>query len=468
MTVRFDPNLRKQVPVINNEASLHPVPSTTFGMGGLSKEAGKSRANTGRLERQMGFRASRIFCRTWEDGPFVALRHEVDPIIEQVSETLESPEVDIGAGAKLRIEGAFDKLAPSLWPSADVDRTAWLVIATSNDWDGLYPRDLYHDQETDLEILRAYFVAWLAEKCRVRARNLQHGLVKPKYGTDVVAASRPVKRAIRHIFRKDTDYEPPGSSRKRARESNSGAVAGVTPSAEDTMSIASEQIDKDPRDSLIVVLNLDPAGLALIAAVYDDSHDDASSLNSFALERTTPKTTLHEAIVPGEQACAVNRSSNPDVENSEVSEVPSMGSSSVSHLDTSGKGTTMGGIHGQDESSSHAEQSALFNASCSISARQRRGQPGKEQQRSERDRARDVRPDTELRSRPAILSIERPIELSRSQERPVEGPVPRSEPRHIAEQRDTAPSFVQSDSSVEHLDSLTRASLRINWNPPTC
>lgn len=100
----------------------------------------------------MGFRTGRIFARTWENGPFAALRREVDPIIDQVGETISSTELDIGAGARFRIKRAFDRLAPTLWPSANTDSTAWLVKAASNNWDGLYPRDLYHDEEDDREM----------------------------------------------------------------------------------------------------------------------------------------------------------------------------------------------------------------------------------------------------------------------------------------------------------------------------
>jgi hypothetical protein len=44
----------------------------------------------------------------------------------------------------------FEKHAHRLWPRPPIDRSAWLVEAAVNDWEGHYTRDLYvgeHDSE---------------------------------------------------------------------------------------------------------------------------------------------------------------------------------------------------------------------------------------------------------------------------------------------------------------------------------
>ena len=44
----------------------------------------------------------------------------------------------------------FERHARHVWPPPPADRSAWLVDATENNWDGLYVRNLYfgeHDNE---------------------------------------------------------------------------------------------------------------------------------------------------------------------------------------------------------------------------------------------------------------------------------------------------------------------------------
>lgn len=44
----------------------------------------------------------------------------------------------------------YDKHAHRIWPPPPTDRSAWLVDADFNDWDGEYPRNLSTDQHDDL------------------------------------------------------------------------------------------------------------------------------------------------------------------------------------------------------------------------------------------------------------------------------------------------------------------------------
>ena len=103
--------------------------------------------STGKLERQLGFREARIFARRPKDAVYECLFNEVDPIIEEASD-LEASNTWTPDSAKPRINRAFDILGPLLWPSRDPERAysnSWLVDATANDWDGLYPRNLYFE-----------------------------------------------------------------------------------------------------------------------------------------------------------------------------------------------------------------------------------------------------------------------------------------------------------------------------------
>ncbi|GIZ38513.1 hypothetical protein CKM354_000192900 [Cercospora kikuchii] len=496
----------------------------------IRAEPGKTRANTGKLERQMGFRTGRIFARTWEDGPFEALRWEVDPIIDQVSEAIESTELDISADARVRIERAFDRLAPNLWPSADTDRTAWLVEAASNNWDGLYPRDLYHNEKEDREILEDYFVAWIAEKCRTRARNLQHGLCKSKSGSGVAVERRPVKRAIHHPLGDDNDYEPPGPSRKRAKASDLEIAADETGSTGEPGDIAA------------------PARLATIAAVYGPSDDDVSSLSSDrsdctrssvrcdARVSTTPMTTTRQGTVePNDQACAItslirNISASPDsdVEDTwdeetalipnpvcsrKASSIPqfeargeddatdmaqeqdesSRNASLAPHLDTRRDNETASVLHAQDGSSRNESTiphlcprgednttSMLRNEDESSNYAEQLALFNAIHALSASSRSREPKVDlsrqtqgqmsprdTEHGPTSALPSIEAPLRRSKSQERSAAAPFPYLAAESTSRQHSTGSAIAHTESSTGQHDNLGRATFRINWNTPS-
>ncbi|CAK1359784.1 unnamed protein product [Cercospora beticola] len=499
-------------------------------MRNLTAEAGKSRASTGRLERQMGFRTGRIFTRTWEDGPFEALRWEVDPIIDQVSEAIESTELDITADAKSRIERAFEVLAPTLWPSADTDRTAWLVEAASNNWDGLYPRDLYHDEEEDHEILQDFFVAWIAEKCRTRARNLQHGLCKSKSGAGVAVERKSVKRAVHHQFGDDNEYEPPGRSRKRPKTSVLENAASAIESTVHPGDIAA------------------PDRLATVAAVYGPSDDHVSSLSSDVSDctrssvrcdagvSTTPTTTTRQGTAePSAQACVItslirniNASPDSDVENTwneQTAPTPnpvcSRKASSIPQSEARGEDDATDMAQEQDESSRNAslaprldtrmenETASVLHArdgsSINKSSIPHLGPRGEDDtasmlrnedesstyaeqltlfnaihavSASSRSRApkMDLSRQAQVQMSPrdtehgpisALPSIEAPLRRSKSRERPAAGPSPYLATESTSRQQSTGSAMTHADSSTGQHDNLGRATFRINWNTPS-
>ncbi|PPJ51190.1 hypothetical protein CBER1_07490 [Cercospora berteroae] len=494
----------------------------------LRPEPGKTRANTGKLERQMGFRTGRIFTRPWEDDPFAALRREVDPIVDQVGETISPTELDIGAWANLMIERAFERLAPILWPSANIDSTAWLVKAASNNWDGLYPRDLYHNEEEDREILRDYFVAWITEKCRVRARNLQNGLCKSKYGAGVAVERRPVKRAIHHTFGDDNEYEPPGRSRKRTRTS--------------VLENAASEIESTVEPGDIAA----PARLAAIAAIYGPSDDDVSSLSSAdsdctrssvrcdaRVSTTTTTTTRQGTVEPNDQACAIsslirniNASPDSDIENTwneetvpmpdpvcsrDASSIPpfeargendatkmaqeqdesSRNASLALPLDTSGGNETTSMLHNQDESSRNGssiphlgprgqddtasmlhdeDQSSTYAEQLALFNAIHALSAALRQQSmdlSSQARVQMSPRDTEHRPISALPSVEAPLRRSKSQERPAAAPSPCLAAESIPRQQSTGSAIAHADSSTGHRDNLGRATFRIDWNAPS-
>lgn len=110
----------------------------------------KGRA-AGKLERQLGFREARIFGRRPRGHVYDLLFRKVDHIIEEASK-LDTSSSWSPRSAGPSIESAFHWLGPVLWPAHGTDRSAWLVDASANNWEGLYPRNLYYEVQGDQEV----------------------------------------------------------------------------------------------------------------------------------------------------------------------------------------------------------------------------------------------------------------------------------------------------------------------------
>lgn len=107
---------------------------------------GRKLGPDGKLERQLGFLEQRLFFRRRALGePLTSLFSAIDPILESAVTNDDASNLD----TQNEIAEAFDLLGPSLWPDVAIDRSSWLVNARENDWDGLYPRDLYFSKAAD-------------------------------------------------------------------------------------------------------------------------------------------------------------------------------------------------------------------------------------------------------------------------------------------------------------------------------
>ena len=114
----------------------------------ISPDSKRRLGPDGKLERQLGFRGQRLFHRRRQlDEPLTSLFTAFDPILELAVTTGDTLDLD----AQSQIAKAFDVLGTSLWPDVAIDRFSWLVSAQDNDWNGLYPQDLYYSKLADRE-----------------------------------------------------------------------------------------------------------------------------------------------------------------------------------------------------------------------------------------------------------------------------------------------------------------------------
>ncbi|KAI5360906.1 hypothetical protein Slin15195_G088200 [Septoria linicola] len=289
----------------------------------------------GKLERQLGFRGQRLFHRRRHlDEPLTSLFTAIESILELAVTTGDTLDLD----AQSRIAKAFDVLGPSLWPDVAIDRSAWLVSAKENDWNGLYPQDLYYSKVADRKHLRHLFTVWISEKYWTRRQNHKAGRIKRKPSLEGV---HPAKRRKANAADAISDVQRRRGSQSIQDLASSIGSPGAYLGTRGSLSRPISSLSNDSRSaypfelrqtsssrsslavntplSFVVVLKLPRHKLAMIVDNPETNYSSASSGTTDSartrdsLSTTTTVTPPHrrDAITSRSVHMTASRSVNP-------------------------------------------------------------------------------------------------------------------------------------------------------------
>ena len=100
-------------------------------------------------ERRLGFRWHRGLSRTKGESckiPLIKLLiEEIDKVKQRWVNVLPSVLRKTVQFEEQCLE-LYSRFAPRIWANPPADRNAWLVQSSENDWNGLYPHDLFVDE----------------------------------------------------------------------------------------------------------------------------------------------------------------------------------------------------------------------------------------------------------------------------------------------------------------------------------
>lgn len=97
------------------------------------------------IEKEMGFKWKRGLSRAKRESCKVQIvKNLIDDIDILKQNWVDTPSSQLRTEELFQYDCVelFEKYAPVLFPPLPADRSAWLVSAAVNDWDGLYPVDL--------------------------------------------------------------------------------------------------------------------------------------------------------------------------------------------------------------------------------------------------------------------------------------------------------------------------------------
>lgn len=97
------------------------------------------------IEKKLGFKWERGLSRTKGESCKIRLvKHLIDDIDDLKQEWVGVLPSQLRKRADFETSclKLYEKHAPRIWPDPPADRSAWLVDANVNSWDGMYPHDL--------------------------------------------------------------------------------------------------------------------------------------------------------------------------------------------------------------------------------------------------------------------------------------------------------------------------------------
>ncbi|CAK1359783.1 unnamed protein product [Cercospora beticola] len=101
--------------------------------------------------------------------PLPLIEQAIEELTEELSNArVKNKRVERHEDELDSIDEHFDRIGPELWPDEDPNRNTWLVDANEENFDGLYPRNLYFSAPEDYELLREAFRDLLLYKVGVQ------------------------------------------------------------------------------------------------------------------------------------------------------------------------------------------------------------------------------------------------------------------------------------------------------------